>query len=152
MKFTIKPEIILIVLKLTLIYLFLYSNKLFNINIKICLCTIDKNENSYIKEFVVYYKELGYNYIYLYDNNNIDDEKFEGNIYNEINKGFITLINYRGIRGENINPKLEAYKNCYEKYNMKYDCHSFFDVNEYLELNIDINKNKLSLNNNEIKQ
>ena len=104
------------------------------------------------KEFVVYYKELGYNYIYLYDNNNIDDEKFEGNIYNEINKGFITLINYRGIRGENINPKLEAYKNCYEKYNMKYDCHSFFDVNEYLELNIDINKNKLSLNNNEIKQ
>ena len=35
---------------------------------------------------------------------------------------------------------------------MKYDCHSFFDVNEYLELNIDINKNKLSINNNEIKQ
>ena len=28
----------------------------------------------------------------------------------------------------------------------------FFDVNEYLELNIDINKNKLSINNNEIKQ
>jgi len=134
MKFTTKSEVILIILKITLIYLYLYSNKLFNTNIKICLCTIGKNENSYIKEFVTYYKELGYNHIYLYDNNDIDNEKFEDIIYNEINKGFVTLINYRGIRGENINPQLEAYKDCYEKYNMKYDWLSFFDIDEYLEL------------------
>ena len=34
----------------------------------------------------------------------------------------------------NINPQLSAYKDCYEKYNLKYDWLSFFDIDEYLEL------------------
>ena len=42
--------------------------------IKICICTIGKNENKYIKEYVEYYKKLGINKIYLYDNN--DDINF----------------------------------------------------------------------------
>ena len=52
----------------------------------------------------MYYEELDYNHIYLYDNNDINYEKFEDIIYKEINKGFCTLINYRGIRDKNINP------------------------------------------------
>ena len=98
------------------------------------MCSIGKNENLYIKEFISYYKKLGYNKIFLYDNNDIDEERFEDVLKNEINKGFVSLINYRGFRGSNINPQLNAYKDCYEKNNLKYDWLSFFDIDEYLEL------------------
>ena len=42
---------------------------------KICVCTLAKNENRYIKEFVEHYKKYGVDKIYLYDNNDIDGEK-----------------------------------------------------------------------------
>lgn len=102
--------------------------------LKVCLCVIGKNENLYINEFIDYYKNLGYNHIYLYDNNDINDEKFEDVIKNEIDNGFVSLIDYRGYNGININPQLNAYKDCYKKNNKKWDWLSFFDVDEYLQL------------------
>ena len=103
--------------------------------LKVCLCTIGKNENKYIKEFVDYYKNLGFNHIYLYDNNDINGERFEEILYEDTMKKFVTIINYRGYRGKEQNPQIEAYKNCYEKYNLYYDWLSFFDIDEYLYLN-----------------
>lgn len=52
----------------------------------------------------------------------------------EVQNGFVTIINYRGYRGININPQLRAYKDCYKKYNLIYDWLSFFDIDEYLQL------------------
>lgn len=112
--------------------LFLFSNN--SKSLKVCICAIGKNENFYIQEFINYYKEIGYNKIILYDNNDIDDERFDNIIKNDIDNGFVSIINYRGMRGMNINPQLKAYKDCYEKYNLKYDWLSFFDIDEYLEL------------------
>jgi len=76
---------------------------------------------------------LGYNHIFLYDNNDINDEKFEDIIKYEIKNGFVTLINFRGIRGY-VNPQIKAYKDCYEKNNNKYEWLSFYDIDEYLQL------------------
>ena len=64
--------------------------------LSVCLCIIAKKENLYAKKFVNHYKKLGYNHIYIYDNNNINDEKFEDVIQDEINSGFVTIINFRG--------------------------------------------------------
>ena len=75
-----------------------------------------------------------YNKIFLYDNNDLDGERFENLLQKEIKEGFITLIDYRGVRGQNINPQLKAYKDCYEKNNLKYDWLSFFDIDEYLKI------------------
>ena len=36
---------------------------------KICLCVIAKNENLYVKEYIEHYKKIGYNKIFIYDNN-----------------------------------------------------------------------------------
>ena len=119
-------NIILLIILLFLIIILIYST--FNskqnlrkniINLKICLCAIGKNENLYIKEFVEHYKKLGYNRIFLYDNNDIDDERFEEKIKKEIDKGFVKIINYRGYKGKLKNPQLEAYKDCYERNNLK---------------------------------
>ena len=103
---------------------YIYKNKL-----KVCICSIGKKENIYIKEFVDHYKKIGYNKIFLYDNNDINDERFEYVIQNEVNEGFVSIINYRGC----IACQHSSYRDCYEKNNFKYDWLSFFDIDEYLE-------------------
>jgi len=103
-------------------------------NYKICICAIGKNENRYIKEFVNYYENIGYKHFFLYDNNDINDERFEDVIQTEIEKGFVSIINYRGYRGKKQNPQFSAYEDCYEKNNKNYTWISFFDIDEYLEL------------------
>ena len=93
-----------------------------------------KNENLYIKEFVNHYRKLGYDHIFIYDNNNINGERIEDIVQQEINEGFISLINLRGYRGKKNTPLLDAYYHCYENNNKKYNWLSFFDFDEYLEL------------------
>ena len=121
------------------IFLFLIKDKKIILKTKyrsqtsICICAIGKKENLYIKEFVNHYKKLGYNHIYLYDNNDINDERFEDVIQNEINQDFVSIINYRGYRGRG-NPQIESYYDCYEKNNKNYSWLSFYDIDEYLEI------------------
>ena len=59
------------------------------INMKVCLCTLAKNENKYIKEFVEHYKKYGVDKIYLYDNNDINGEKLEDVIDEYVKNGLI---------------------------------------------------------------
>ena len=92
---------------------------------------ICKLENLYIQEFMDYYKKLGYNHIFIYDNNEINGERFEDVIQNEIDKRFVSIINYRGDKEK---PQFRAFIDCYEKNNKNYDWLSFFDIDEYLVL------------------
>jgi len=105
-----------------------------NNNLKVCLCLLCKKENLYIRYFVDIYKKLGFNHIFLYDNNDINGEKIENIISNEIKQNYISVINYRGFRGNYGGPQMAAYYDCYEKNNLFYDWIAFFDVDEYLEL------------------
>ena len=98
---------------------------------KVGLCVLCKGENLYIKEFIDYYRNLGYNHIFIYDNNDINGERIEDVIQKEIDEGFISIINYRGDRDK---PILRVYFDCYEKNNKNYDWLSFFDVDEFLEI------------------
>lgn len=45
--------------------------------IKIGLCTLCKQENKYIREFVEHYKKLEVDKIFIYDNNDINGESFD---------------------------------------------------------------------------
>ena len=69
---SIKIRIIFFPLLLIALFRFFYL-----FNYKICICTVGKMENKYIKEFVEYYKHLGVDKIFLYDNNELNGEKFE---------------------------------------------------------------------------
>ena len=101
---------------------------------KVGLCVIGKKENLYAKEYVDYYKNLGYNHIFIYDNNDVNDEKFEDVLNKEISEKFVTIINYRGYRGKSDRPQFDAYKDCYSKYSGEYDWLSFYDFDEFLYL------------------
>ena len=49
--------------------------------IKVCVCTLGKKENKYIREFIDHYKNYRVDKIFLYDNNNINDERFDTVLY-----------------------------------------------------------------------
>ena len=99
--------------------------------IKICICTIGKKENQYIREFVTYYEKYGVDKIYLYDNNDENGEHFEDVIKDYIDKGFVKIINWRNIE----KPHFKAINDCYLKYNKYYDWLIFYDIDEYIHLN-----------------
>lgn len=97
------------------------------------MCTIAKKENRYIKYFVQFYKNLGFNHIYFFDNNEPGDESIEDLqiVKDGIKEGFITIINYK----EKIpNVVTQSYYDCYERYNLKYDWIAFLDIDEFLIL------------------
>ena len=89
------------------------------------LCVIGKNENKYAEEFVEYYKNIGYDHIFIYDNNNINDERFQNVLLKHISDNFVTIIDYRGFRGKINKPQFDAYFDCYQKNSKNYDWLSF---------------------------
>ena len=102
--------------------------------LKVCLCVLCKKENLYIKYFLDIYKKLGFNHIFIYDNNDVNDERIEEVVKDDIKRDFISIINFRGYRGNRGGPQMSAYYDCYQRNYMKYDWMAFFDVDEYLEL------------------
>ena len=93
-----------------------------------------ENENRYIREFVEHYITIGYNNIFIYDNNDKNGECFEEVINDYIKNGFVKIIDYTE-RNNNTRPQLDAYIDCYKRNNRLYDWISFFDLDEFLELN-----------------
>ena len=98
--------------------------------IKVALCVVAKEENRYISEFIDYYKKLGINKIYLYDNNNINGEKFDDILKNYIKKKIVQIIDFRGI----LRPQKLAFSQCYYNNKYNYDWIAFYDVDEFLYL------------------
>ena len=100
-----------------LLFLYIVITKYTKKNPRICLCTVGKMENLYAKEFVDHYKQLGYSHIYIYDNNDVDGEKFEDVLQDEIKSNFVSIINFRGIIGK----QCRIYRDCYAKNNKNYE-------------------------------
>ena len=98
--------------------------------IKVCLCAVGKNENKYIIEFVEHYKKYGIDKIFIYDNNDLDGERFEDILSEYIKIKFIEILNHRGERG--IQKKM--FQNCYDKNNKKYNWLIFYDFDEFIHL------------------
>ena len=101
--------------------------------LKVGMCTIAKKENRYIKYFIEFYKKLGYNHIFFYDNNEKGDEAINDLqiVKDGINEGFISIINFKKKIKRIIT---SSYYDCYEKYNSEFDWISFFDIDEFLIL------------------
>ena len=100
-------------------------------NIKVCVCTLGKNENKYIKEFIQHYEAYGIEKIFLYDNNDIDGERFESIINEYKEKGFVDILNWRGKKNAIYNIMNDCYKQNYKNYNWLI----FYEIDEFIHLN-----------------
>ena len=117
--------------KICVINLFLFIFIKLNKNeIKICICTIGKSENLYIKEYISHYKNYGVDKIFLYDNNDINGERFEDVIQDYINDGYIEIINFRG----KLKKQFIAYRECLNNNYKKYNYLIFYDIDEFIYL------------------
>lgn len=97
---------------------------------KVALCVCGRNENRYAVEFVDYYKQLGFNHIYIADNNVDDGEHFEDVLQTYIDNHFVSIIDYRNA----VNFQVDYYNDIYNKIQDKYEWIAFFDFDEFLVL------------------
>ena len=110
-------------------------------DLKVCVCTLAKLENKYIREFVEHYKKYGVDKIFLYDNNDIDGEKFDEILKDYIQNGFVQILNWRG----RYKAMLSIMNDCYRKNYHNYDWLIFYEIDEYIHL-YDYHNIKLFLN------
>ena len=113
---------------LIIILIIKFKNK--KTNIKVCLCTLGKRENKYAREFVEFYKNLGVDKIFLYDNNDLNGEYFTDVINDYIENGYVKILNWRGKIGQLFN----IMNDCYLNNNITYDWIIFYEFDEFIYL------------------
>ena len=110
------------------IYVFLRILKIEKI--KVCVCTIGKEENLYVREYVSHYKKYNVDRIIIYDNNDLNGEKFEDVINDYISTGFVKIIDNRG----KISQQLLVYQDCLDNNKKEFDWIIFYDMDEFIYL------------------
>ena len=97
-----------------------------NKTITVALCTMGRNENLYINEFVNHYLSLGVDTLFLYDDNIEEKDKF----INVLPKKDSIVIKYT--KDYNIKGQHEAFNHCYSTYKNDFDWFIMIDMDEYL--------------------
>ena len=97
---------------------------------KVALVCCGRLENRYAVEFVEHYKKLGFDHIYICDNNYDDEEYFEEVLGTYISDKFVTLFNYRN----QFNTQIWSMVNSYYILKDQYDWIFFCDFDEFLIL------------------
>ena len=124
-------SLIIIILLIPFIKFFTRRKKEKTINenipkIKVALCTMGRNENLYLREFIDHYQSLGVDTLFLYDDNIEEEQKFI-NIVTPKDKVVIEYTKDNNIKGQN-----QAYNHCYSKHKDEYDWFIMIDMDEYL--------------------
>lgn len=108
---------------------------------KTVMCAVARTENKYIDEWCKYYFNLGFEHVYLFDNND-PDEPYVGDAISDEIKDKVTIFNVQG-QGEH-SAQTNWYLRFYKEYGDTFDWCAFFDIDEFLFLNgecdNDINK------------
>lgn len=104
---------------------------------KIAICAICKNENLYLREWVEYHKNLGFDKIILYDNNAVDGEFPQQVIFDYVDSGYVDVHNVRGeIFKETpvFNFQVTIYNKCLDEHRDDFDWIAFIDIDEFIEI------------------
>ena len=102
---------------------------------KYAICAIGRMENRYAHEWVGYHLALGFDHIYIYDNNRDGEERFEEVLQDFINAGRVSIIDYRNKK----HAQIPAYNEFYLCYGKQYDWIAYFDFDEFLVLEQPLN-------------
>lgn len=106
---------------------------------KAVICAIAKCENEYINNWVNYHLNLGFDEIYLFDNNDADYEPVENRIHiNPEYKGRVIIQKIPGVRRWKSSDKFgfqaKLYTYFYKNHKNKFDWCAFIDIDEFITL------------------
>ena len=90
----------------------------------VAVCAIFKDEAPYIKEWVEYYKLIGVEHIFMY--NNFSSDGFLEVLTPYINDSFVTLIDWPVEQGQK-----SAYIDCVKNFSDQCNWIAFFDLDEF---------------------
>lgn len=96
---------------------------------KVVLCALAKNENLYINDWVKWYINLGFDQIYLFDNND-KNTPYVGNFIDKEYKDRVIIKDISGLSGRGFQKKV--YKDFYDTYKNTFDWCFFCDIDEFL--------------------
>ena len=94
---------------------------------KVAICTMARKENLYIKEFVDYYIKLGFSHIFIYDNNDPNDEKISDVININKYEDYVTIYENKSITNQST-----AYTICYNNNKHNFSWIFMIDIDEYV--------------------
>lgn len=97
---------------------------------KIALCAIGRMENRYAKEWVDHHLAVGFDKIYIYDNNHDGEERFEKVLKAYIDNGKVEIIDWRNREHQ----QNQAYLHYYTNHGWDYAWTAFFDFDEFLHV------------------
>ena len=110
--------------------------------LRLAICTMARKENLYIKEYVDYYLNLGFDHIFIFDDNELGVENISDVIDNSYHES-VTIYDYRKI----IKEQKVVFTLCYEMNKYDYDWIFMNDIDEFLVIKNDSLKHYLSNNN-----
>ena len=96
---------------------------------RVVLCCLAKNEHKYINDFVKWYCNIGFDTIYIYDNDDLDKPHIE-NYIDPKYRGRVVVKNVRGFKEVGLQARL--YTGFYAKYGKEFDWVMYCDVDEFL--------------------
>ena len=98
---------------------------------KVALCVCGRLGNRYVSEYVKHYKNLGFDHIYIGDNNRDGEENFKDVLQSDIDENFVTLYDYSHLTA--FTDLIYTYfTDMYNKLSNEYDWIAFFDIDEFL--------------------
>lgn len=100
---------------------------------EVSVCALAKMENAYINDWVRYHLELGFDRIWLYDNNDFDYPYVGGFISDEF-KDRVTIVDWRDRQFKNHTPNKEVYDDWLKSNGDEYDWCAFIDIDEFIHI------------------
>ena len=91
------------------------------------LVGIGRLENRYAREWVEWHLKIGFDHIFIADNNRGNEERFEDVVGDYVKHGMVTVVDFR----DRTAVQLEAYNTIYKNYGKDYDWVAFFDFDEF---------------------
>lgn len=95
---------------------------------KTAICTIIRNEEEYLVEWIAYHLALGFGHIFLYDNNDPGNDSVTRLCTGQTWEKQVAIIDYRGRTAA----QLEAYNECYAAVRKDFDWVAFIDADEFI--------------------
>lgn len=97
---------------------------------KTAVCAMGRMENRYAVEFVKHYQSLGFDKVFIYDNNRPDEQKFEEVLDKFVKSGYVEIIPWPHF-GQTHDA---AFNDCYAKHGTEYQWFAYVDFDEFLAL------------------